>query len=300
MDWDNLRYFLELTRSGRLAVAARRLGVDHTTVSRRVQALEAEVGQPLFSRDAGGHALTEAGRRLLPQAELMESACLAIEVQREASAAGLGERLSGLVRVGATEGFGTVVLAPALAALTRQHPNLAIDLLAVPRLVNLSRREADIVVTLERPSRGPYVFTRLTDYALRAYASRDYLAAHPPIASVDDLRRHGFVSYIDDLLFSRELHYLDELCRPERIALRSTSVLAQKEATAAGAGIAILPAFLADSDARLVPVLPEATRVIRTFWMTMPEEIRHLARMRATWDFLKARVEAGRGGLLAE
>ncbi|WP_028312902.1 LysR family transcriptional regulator [Derxia gummosa] len=298
MDWDNLRYFLELSRSGRLAVAARRLGVDHTTVSRRVQALETAVGQPLFVREAGGHVLTEAGRRLLPQAEVMESACLAIEPQPGAAA--LDDRLSGLVRIGATEGFGTRVLAPALAAFGQRHPHVAVDLLAVPRLVSLSRREADIVVTLERPARGPYVLTRLTDYALRAYASPGYLAAHAPIKGVDDLRRHAFVGYVDDLLFSRELHFLDDLCRPERFALRSTSVLAQHEAAANGAGVAILPAFLADGDARLVPVLPAQTRVIRTFWMTMPEEIRHLARMRAVWEFLKGTVEGQRGRLLAE
>ena len=152
MDWDNLRYFLELARSGTLMSAARRLEVDHTTVARRIQALEKEVGAPLFSREAGGHRLTEAGRKLQPQVEAMESAFQAVESTAPASQEGL----SGLIRIGATEGFGTVVLAPQLALFAQQHPKLTIDLLAMPRLVHLSRREADIVISLERPARGAH------------------------------------------------------------------------------------------------------------------------------------------------
>ncbi|RZI64288.1 MAG: LysR family transcriptional regulator, partial [Variovorax sp.] len=252
MDWDNLRYFLELARSGTLQSAARRLAVDHTTVARRIQALEKQIGTPLFSREADGHRLTEAGRRLQPQVEAMEGAFLAVESTTPASEQGL----SGLVRIGATEGFGTIVLAPQLALFAGRHPKLVIDLLAMPRLVHLSRREADIVISLERPARGPVVVTKLTDYTLRLYASKKYLARHNPIKSREDLRGHTFISYVDDLLFSKELQYLDELYRPDAFALRSTSVLAQYQATAAGAGIAVLPSFIADRDSTLRPLLP--------------------------------------------
>ncbi|HSV58731.1 MAG TPA: LysR family transcriptional regulator [Variovorax sp.] len=288
MDWDNLRYFLELARSGTLVSAARRMGVDHTTVARRIQALEKEVGTALFSREAGGHRLTEAGRRLQPQVEAMESAFLAVESAAPPASAGL----SGLVRIGATEGFGTVVLAPQLARFAQQHPALVIDLLAMPRLVHLSRREADIVISLERPARGPVVVTKLCDYTLHLYASQEYLAAHPPIAAREDLRGHTFISYVDDLLFSKELQYLDELYRPDSFALRSTSILAQHCAVAGGAGIAVLPAFLAEGDARLAHVLPGQASFTRSFWMSIPAEIKHLARMQAVWRFLRETVES--------
>jgi DNA-binding transcriptional LysR family regulator len=288
MEWDNLRYFLELARSGTLTSAARRLEVDHTTVARRIQALEKQVGTALFSREAGGHRLTEAGRRLQPQVEAMEAAFLSIE----STAPEAREGLSGLVRIGATEGFGTVVLAPQLALFASRHPRLVIDLLAMPRLVHLSRREADIVISLERPKRGPVVVTRLTDYLLRLYASEAYLATHPPIRSREDLRGHTFISYVDDLLFSKELQYLDELYRPDAFALRSTSVLAQHAAAAAGTGIAVLPAFLGDTDGRLRRLLPEEARFTRTFWMSVPAEIKHLPRVRAVWDFLKTAAES--------
>jgi DNA-binding transcriptional LysR family regulator len=294
MDWDNLRFFLELARSGTLVGASRRLAVDHTTVARRIQALEKEIGTALFSRESDGHRLTEAGRRLQPQVEAMESAFLAVESAAPSS----NEGLSGLVRIGATEGFGTVVLAPQLALFAQQHPRLVIDLLAMPRLVHLSRREADIVISLERPARGPVVVTKLTDYVLRLYASKAYLAKHGAIRTRDDLRGHTFVSYVDDLLFSKELQYLDELYKPDSFALRSTSILAQHQATAAGAGIAVLPAFIAERDKSLQRVLPQEANFTRTFWMSVPAETRHLARMKAVWDFLRETVEAQRSLLL--
>jgi len=289
VNWDDLRFFLEVSRTGRLVTAARRLEVDHTTVSRRITALETALGTPLFERAPTGYTMTEAGKKLLPHAEDMETAC--IGVQRQADDQGRrGEDLSGVVRVGATEGYGTVMLAPQLSRLVAQHPRLVIDLLAVPRVVNLSRREADIVITLERPTRGPFIVQKLTDYALCLYGAKSYLAAHPPIRNREDLDRHMFIGYVDDLLFSQELHYLDELCRPDRIGLRSTSILAQHRAIVAGAGIGVLPAFIASQDTSLQRILP-AKAMQRTFWMSMPVEIKHLARMQATWRFIKAAAD---------
>jgi DNA-binding transcriptional LysR family regulator len=294
MDWDNLRFFLELSRAGKLTVAARRLGVDHTTVSRRVQALEKSMDTPLFVRAAAGFTLTEAGRALLLQAEAMENAFSGIERSRQTSK----DSLSGQVRIGVTEGYGTLMLAPQLAAFTRRYPNLGIDLLAAPRMLQLSRREADILITLDRPERGPFIITRLTDYVLGLYASADYLQQHAPIRSRDDLREHAFVSYVDDLLYSKELHYLDEIGKPLHVPLRSTSILVQQQAAAAGAGIAILPAFAADADPRLQPLLAQQLRFVRTFWMLMPVELKDIARMKATWDFLREMAQANQERLM--
>ncbi len=283
MDWDQVRFFLELSRCGALASAAARLGVNQTTVSRRIQTLEKALATPLFVRVAGSYTLTDSGRNLLAHAEKIESSFLGIE----RDILGSDGDNAGVVRLGATEGYGTRVLTPLLAQLVRRHPHLRVDLLAVPRIVNLSRREADIVITLERPARGPYRSVRLTDYALGLYASPDYLASHATITHVDDLASHKFISYIDDLLFSKELQYLSDFCRPEQVVLRSTSVLAQHEATAAGMGLAVLPHFLGRNDTRLRPVLGGEVKLIRTFWMSMPIEIQDIARMRATWDFLR-------------
>lgn len=287
MDWDHLRYFLELARTGRLQAAAQRLNVEYTTVARRIQQLEKTLGYTLFTRERQGHVLTEAGRQLLVQAERMEDACLHIAL---GAASGEGS-LSGAVRIGAPEGYGSFFLAPQLAQLTQSHPNLSLDLVAVPRLVNLSRREADIVITIERPSRGQFVITRLTDYVLRLYAAPDYLHRHAPIHSRDDLRQHSFVSYIDDLLMSQNLNYLNEVCQPARVAFRSTSLFGQLQAAQAGAGIAILPAFMVRPDSGLVAVLPQSVQIVRTFWMMMPTDLKDVARMRMSWDFIRQQTQ---------
>ena len=291
MDWDHLRYFAELARSGSLAAAARQLQVEHTTVSRRIQALEKQLGAVLFEREAGQWRLTQAGRQLLVVAQAMQTAVDGLAGSPLAMQ-GSSDAPAGLVRIGATEGFGTQLLAPQLAQLSQRYPRLSIDLLALPRLLHLSRREADIVISLERPKRGAVVVSKLADYQLFLYGQRDYLARHAPIAQIDDLRAHSFVHYVDDLLFTRELQLLESVFQPERFALRSTSIIAQLEAVRAGAGLAVLPAFMADSDPALCRVLPGQARFTRTFWMSMAVESRQIARISATWNFLREAVQA--------
>lgn len=286
MDWDHLRFFAALAHTGTLAAAARTLGVEHTTVARRVQALEKIVGRALFVREVGGHRLTQAGQQLWPAVQAMEVAVRNVE-QTVLPSAINEDGPSGLVRVGTTEGLGVHLLASHLARLTQRHPQLCVDLLALPRMLHLSRREADIVISLERPKRGPVVVSRLADYHLYLYGHRDYLARAAPIKDAQDLQGHSFIHYVDDLLFSKELQMLTQLHRPERFAFRSTSIAAQLEAVRFGAGLAVLPAFLADSDPDLQRVLPQQASFVRTFWMSMPQELRTTARVQAVWAFLR-------------
>lgn len=290
MDWDHLRFFLVLARAGTLMNAARQLGVDHTTVSRRIQTLEKQISTALFSRNGQGHQLTEAGRNLLHHAQAMEKAFLAIESQSPASKTGI----SGLVRVGVPEGLGVHMLAAPLAKLAHEHAGLTIDLLALPRLVHLSRREADIVISLERPSRASVVVTKLADYMLRLYGAKPYLNQHPPIQQKEDLNVHSFVNYVDDLLFSKQLQFLESFHPPQIFSLRSTSILAQVEAVKAGCGLAVLPSFLADQEPSLQAVLPAEAFFQRTFWMSIPSEIRHIDRMKLVWDYLRESIQAKR------
>ena len=286
MDWDHLRFFAALAQAGSLAGAARLLGVEHTTVARRLQALEKIMGQTLFVRQKGGLTLTQAGQQLLPAVQVMEKAVRGVE--QVALPDGVDEaHPAGLVRVGVTEGLGTVLLSRQLALLAVRYPQLSIDLLALPRLLHLSRREADIVISLERPKRGSVVVSKLTDYHLYLYGERQYLARRPLVRSSDDLRHHQFVHYVDDLLFSKELQLLAQLYRPARFVFRSTSIAAQYEAVRAGVGLAVLPAFMADRDPTLVRVLPGQARFTRTFWMSVPEEAKAVPRIQAVWRFLK-------------
>lgn len=286
MDWDHLRFFAALAQTGTLAGAARVLMVEHTTVARRIQALEQQIGHPLFVRDAAGHKLSEAGRALLPVAQAMEKAARGLE-HVALSCASAPDSVAGLVRVGVTEGLGVQLLAAPLALLGQQHPKLSVDLMALPRLMHLSRREADIVISLERPKRGTVVVSKLADYHLYLYGERQYLARRPLVRSSEDLRYHQFIHYVDDLLFSKELQLLAQLYKPAQFIFRSTSIAAQYEAVRAGAGLAVLPAFLADRDPLLQRVLPEAAHFERTFWMSMPVEAKDVTRIQLVWKSLK-------------
>ena len=294
MDWDHLRYFWALVQAGTLVGAAKRLGVEHTTVSRRIQALEKQMGATLFTREGNGYRLTDAGRQLQPQAEAMDAIARGVVC---AAPQDPGQP-SGVVRIGVTEGFGTQVLAPQLARLAMRHPQLTIDLLAVPRMFHLSRREADIVISLDRPARDTVVTSKLADYHLFLYGQREYLARMPLVQTLADLVPHSFVNYVDDQLFTRELQLLETLCSPQRYSFRSTSILAQYTAVRAGAGLGVLPAFLADKDPLLQRVLPEQARFTRTFWMSMPPELRSAGRVQAVWRSIQAVAQAQAGDLL--
>lgn len=297
LSWDDLRLFLAVARAGTATAAATQVGLNVTTVARRIRALETRLGTLLFQRSRSqGFTLTADGIHLQPHAEAMETALQAAS----ASVSGSSHVLAGLVRVGCTEAFGTVIVTPALADFQRQHPNIRLDILPVPHFINLSRREADLAITLERPARGPYVTRRLCDYRLALYAARDYLDQHPPIRQRRDLDGHRWVTYVNDLVFSAQLLYVDELHPGTDSSLRSTSVLAQHQAVAQGAGLGMLPCFLADSDPRLVRVLPEDMTVLRQFWLSYSEDLRRLTRITAVADHLVAAVEQHRDRLLGQ
>jgi DNA-binding transcriptional LysR family regulator len=143
------------------------------------------------------------GQALLPHAEAMEGAALAATEQL----GGAEVAAAGVVRLGVPEVFGTRVVAPLLVKLFEDHPDLSIDLLALPRFANLANREADLGVMLDPPSTGRYMVTRLASFRFYLYAAPVYLAKHPPIRTHADLERHDFVDYVQDRLASRELSY---------------------------------------------------------------------------------------------
>jgi DNA-binding transcriptional LysR family regulator len=295
-DWDDLRFFLAVARAGRLTVAARRLGADHATVSRRITSLEEALKATLFERRPQGYTLTPHGERLVAAAETIESAALAAS----SDIGGADLALSGTVRVGAPDGFGTTFLSPRLTGLVERYPELEIQLVVMPRLLSLSKREADIAIGLAPPKEGKIVARKLTDYRLGLYASPAYLAGNEPVTSAEDLHHHAMVGYIDDLIFMPELDYFDEIAKGLRPKLQSSSLVAQREAVLAGAGIGVLPHFMAARRPDLVPVLPGVVELTRTFWLIVHAELKDVARVRATVDFLVREVKAARGLFLPE
>ncbi|MCK6444217.1 LysR family transcriptional regulator [Elstera cyanobacteriorum] len=294
-NWNDLRYFLDVARTGKLVVSAKRLRADHTTVSRRIAALEEALNVTLFDRRPDGFTLTAEGERLRSVAEEMERAAIAAQ-----GLVGDADRaMSGTVRIGAPDGFGSLFLAAHIGRLCDRHPELEVQLVATPRVFSLSKREADIAISLSRPTEGRLVVRKLTDYHLRLYASSDYLAAQAPIRTRADLPGHRFIGYIDDLIFTPELDYIAALgdITPR---LKSSNLIAQLKATQAGAGLCILPRFIADRDPTLVPVLGKDITVTRSFWLIVHEDLRALARVATTADFIAETVARRQGEFLPD
>lgn len=293
MDWDRLQYFLMVARHGTLARAAAALHVDATTVSRRVSALEAALQQTLFERAPTGFVLTAAGRTLVPHAEAMAAAAARIHSAREG-----GLALSGQLRVSVSEGFGNSFIAPRLGRFVAAHPELEIDLVASSGFLNPSRREADMAVLLARPRKGPLITRKLADYSLGLYAPADRLDWQAAVSAAP-LSRAGIpvIGYIPDILYAPELDYLGEIEPGLRATVRSSSILAQRRMIAGGAGVGVLPCFLAAGDPALVRVRDDQV-IARAFWLALHRDVAPQPRIRAFIDWLDAEVRESRGLLV--
>lgn len=285
-DWDLLRSFLAVARSGKLTLAARRLKIDHSTLSRRIAALETALKTRLFDKSLNGYTLTPDGERLLCEAERMESAVMAIQND---IAAGHSD-VSGTVRIGTPDGFGTKYLAPRIGALAARHPGLDIELVANPRAFSLSKREADIAIGLSATGHGRLHTEKLSDYELGVYGASHRAADFADITEAADMQGRPFVSYIDDLIYTPELDYLPLIARALTPRLKSSNLIAQAEAVASGAGLGVLPCFLADYDPRFFRVLPQSVRLVRSLFMSVHADMRPLSRIRATLDFIRESV----------
>jgi DNA-binding transcriptional LysR family regulator len=289
LDWSTLPFFLELARQGRLAPAARRLRVDHTTVSRRVAELEKSLDQKLFDRTADGFSLTEDGRALMPYAEAMEAQASAIADTPRGSAGGA---VQGRVRVASMEGIAAQYLARRLPRLARQHSGLMVELVTSPALFNLTKREADISLSFV-PVRGPKLdIRRIGGFALFLYASPGYLAEQGTPQGPEDLAGHRFVDYVEDLVQIPEVHWLLDVVPSPQVSFRSSSMYAQATAAANGAGLVLLPAFAGEADSRLVPVLKPQVRSERPVYLAVHQDLAWVPRVRETVRFLEETLRA--------
>jgi molybdate transport repressor ModE-like protein len=291
IDWDDFRFVLAIVRSGSVSAAAKQLGVDHATVIRRVDRLEHRLSAKLFDRRKTGYLLTEAGQRVADSAETMESTIVA----NQEAVGGSRARLTGTVRIGAPDGFGSHFLAPRLVKFGERYPDLDLELVATARMFSLSKREADIAISLSMPKEGRIVGRKLADYSLCLYAARAYLDRAPPIASRSDLLHHRFVGYIEDLLYTPELDYVPQVSPKISAKFRSANLIAQLNATISGFGIAVLPHFMAIAHPQLRPVLPNEVSIQRAFFLLMHADSKDLARIRAVADYVHETVEQERG-----
>jgi Transcriptional regulator len=262
-----MRLFLGLARNGRVAIAAKGLKVDPTTLIRRVKKLEDSLNCNLFELTKKGYVLTSQGSELVRYIEKAEHYFL--EAQNELS----DERshLAGTIRVSVSEGFGSWFLAPLLPDFKAQYPGICIELVATSGFLNLNKREADMAILLEKPSKGLLVTQKLTDYELYLYTHETLVQSAKP-KSLHDLRHFNLVSYVPDLVYAPQLKFIEETALSQLSALRSTSINAQHQMLVNGAGVGILPKFIAEHQAGLVRLLQQDIHIKRTFWLASHKE----------------------------
>lgn len=270
---DDLLVLLAVARTGRFTLAAETLGLNHTTVSRRISALEKALDGRVLSKTAGGWELTDLGRRAVAAAENVESAVALLR-----GPPGAAPQLSGVVRVSATDGFSAYIAAPAIAVLQRANPMLRVEIVTVTRRALQHRSGLDIEVVVGEPQVHRAEAFRLGDYMLGMYASRDYLTEHGTPKDKVELCRHPLVYFVDSMLQVDDLDAPRRLVPEMRDALSSTNVFVHVEATRAGAGIGFLPCFMADRHPDLVRLLPKVFREQLPYWMVLrPDSLRQPA-----------------------
>ena len=284
---DDLLILLAVARSGRFTTAAEGLGLNHTTISRRIAALEKVLGGRVLARTVGGWELTELGRRAAGAAEHIETAVARIHEGEEET-----DQVSGVVRVSATDGFSGYIIAPAVAMLRRTHPNLSVEIVNVTRRALQHRSGLDIEVVVGEPQVHRAEAVCLGQYMLGMYASRGYLEENGTPADARELTRHGLVYFVDSML------QVDALDAPRRLvpsmqdSLSSTNVFVHVQATRAGAGIGFLPCFMADPHPDLVRLLPDDFAELLPYWMVLrPDSLRQPA-VAAVARALRARTAA--------
>ncbi len=270
---NDLLVLLAVSRTAKFTTAAHNLGLTHSTVSRRIAALEKSLGGRVLARSDDGWELTDLGERAVAVAEQMETAVAELESPGQGP-----ETVSGVVRMTATDGFSAYVASPAVAKLRRRHPGLSVEIVTVTRQALQQRSGLDIEVVVGEPRVHRAEAIELGEYELGLYASRDYLAANGTPASVEEVSDHRLVYFVDSML------QVDDLDAPRRLfpemkdALTSTNVFVHVEATRAGAGIGFLPCFMADRHPDLVRLFPESVAERLPYWMVLrPDSMRRPA-----------------------
>ncbi|WP_281880732.1 LysR family transcriptional regulator [Nocardia sputorum] len=290
---DDLLVLLAVGRSGRFVTAAEELGINHTTISRRIAALEQTLGGRVLTRVAGGWELTDLGREALAAAEAVESAVKSLAADES------GNRvLEGVVRISATDGFSAYIAAPAAAEVQRRHPKISVEIVATTRRASQQRSGLDLEIVVGEPQVHRATATHLADYCLGLYGSREYLREHGAPATIDDLARYPLVYFIDSMLQVDDLDLASSFVPTMRESVTSTNVFVHVEATRASAGLGLLPCFMADRHTDLVRILADSVTVTLGYWLVARTETLRRPEVAAVVTAIRAMVADQRDTLL--
>lgn len=287
-DWDDLKHLLAVARHGSTLAAGRALGLDQSTVQRRLAELERRIGQPLVKRQQSGYRLTEFGQALLPFAEQVELAVTAFEQQIATAAA----EVAGIVRVTCPEPIVYRITQSTLLDRFRQrHPALQVHFVMADRYVDLAKGEADVALRSGDTDDGALVGRKIGDSIWAVYASRAYVERHGAPSRVEELATHALVGFDDTLAKHRLSTWLKEVAPDATLVARSNSVLGLVYSAKAGVGVAPLPIALGDAEPDLVRVIGPVPELSRAWRILTTAELRHTPRVAAFFDFIVDEIE---------
>lgn len=286
--WDDLKVFLHVARLNSLTAAARILKMDPATLGRRITRLEEDMNTRLFARSPQGYDLTDAGARLMVHVDEMDASLRHArgEVQDNA------DHLTGTVRIGAPDGSANYLLPQVCAQICDENPGLEVQIVALSRVLNLSKREADMAITVSPPKAGRLTVQKISDYHLHLAATRDYLNTHPPITSTDDLKHHRMIGYISDLIFADELDYMHEVGDMVKPILSSNSFSVQLNLARSGAGVCIVHDFAIPTFPELKRILMDQVSLTRSFYLVRHADDRKVERLNRFADLLIPKIRA--------
>ncbi len=264
--WDDVRVFLAVARAQSLSGGAKLVHLDPATLSRRIARMERSVGQALFVKSPQGYVLTDVGAQWMSRAEAAERVLDFSDLGGKAS-------MDGQVRIGAPDGCANFLLPQVCARIARDHPGLDIQIVALPRVFNLTKREADMAISVSAPSSGRQTVQKISDYRLHLAAASTYLQGKPPVLAVEDLSKHPVIGYIPDMIFDKELDYLADL-GVARVPLASNSVSVQLNAIRQGAGIGVVHDFALPVVGGITRLLTDKISLERSFYLLRPQEDR--------------------------
>lgn len=273
--WDDLKVFLAVARLESLSNAGKFLKMDPATVGRRVQRLEDDLSSRLFVKSPQGYGLTEVGQSLMSHAVEAEQAVIGAleEVQ------GQSNTMTGSVRIGAPDGSANYLLPQVCAEICDENPGLEVQIVALPRVFNLSKREADMALTVSPPRTGRLSVQKVTDYQLHLAASETYLASNPEITCKADLKNHRLIGYIPDMIFDKELDYVAEVGEEAKSELVSNSFSVQLNWARIGAGVCIVHDFAIPAYPELKKILTDEISLSRSFYLIRHSDDRRVERL---------------------
>jgi DNA-binding transcriptional LysR family regulator len=293
MEWDDLKHFLAVARTGNLTGAGQQLKTSASTVGRRIDALEEKLGVRLFDRKQSGYSLTPAGRTIIPKASEIEDGILALQ----RGAIGTDSKPEGKVRVAASDDIAAHVISPRLPEMSRRYPGISIELVTQMEAVDLSRREADVALRGNRPANGDFLVRQVGTWPFGLYCSRDYAKLHDLRRGKIDWAKVALITWTEEHRHLRGGSWFAMNASNAPIALASNSPRVHYTGCRAGLGLAILPAVLADADDELICLLPPEDVLSVHLWLVVHRELSRAARIRSVMDFLAdAAAQAGRIG----